>query len=93
MLSEGLKRELEMQRDLITRLREETAAKEARIRQLESLVAPRPTSRERLPPMEGFPGSMPPEIPSTNKLGKGDSRPPSAAIEVPPGIIEQEAMA
>lgn len=45
-----------MQRDLISRLREDTGAKDARIRQLESLVAPRPTSRERLPPMDGFPG-------------------------------------
>ena len=59
MLSEGLKRELEMQRDLIARLREDTAAKEARIRQLESMVAPRPISRERLPAMEGFAGSAP----------------------------------
>lgn len=63
MLSDGLKREMDMQRDLIARLREDTAAKEARIRQLESMVAPRPISRERLPAMEGFPGSAPLPLP------------------------------
>ena len=69
MLSEDLKREMEMQRDLISRLREDTAAKEARIRQLESMVAPRPISRERLPAMEGFPGSAPPLIPQLHVAG------------------------
>lgn len=61
-LSEGLKKEMDMQRDLIARLREDGMAKEARIRQLEGMVAPRPTSRERLPPMEGF--APPPRPPS-----------------------------
>ncbi|KAG1658747.1 hypothetical protein FOA52_000860 [Chlamydomonas sp. UWO 241] len=57
-LSDGLRKELEMQRELISRMREDTGAKDARIRQLESLVAPRPTSRERLPPMDGFATSV-----------------------------------
>jgi hypothetical protein len=33
--------------------------KEARIKQLEGMVVPRPMSRERLPPMDGF-GAPPP---------------------------------
>mmetsp|Transcript_22834 Transcript_22834/g.63112 ORF Transcript_22834/g.63112 Transcript_22834/m.63112 type:complete len:1547 (+) Transcript_22834:150-4790(+) len=52
-LVEGLKKELEMQRDLIYRLREDGATKVARIKQLETMVVPpRPLSRERLPPMD-----------------------------------------
>lgn len=51
---DSLKRELDMQKDLISRLRGELDAKEARIKQLETTVMPRPMSRERLPPMDGF---------------------------------------
>lgn len=73
-LSEGLRKELDMQRDLISRLREDAAAKEARIRQLEGCVAPRPTSRERLPPMEGFMGApLPPAATS--------AKPSSSALD------------
>ncbi|MEW5319195.1 MAG: hypothetical protein WDW38_010360 [Sanguina aurantia] len=56
-LSTDLKRELDIQRELISRLREDSASKEARIRSLEAMVVPRPMSRERLPPMEGFSSS------------------------------------
>ncbi len=86
-LSEGLKRELEIQRDLISRLREDTAAKEARIKQLESLVAPRPASRERLPPMEGFPGSVPPQ---QSILAKGASGSFSAAEPAAAAAAEEQ---
>jgi hypothetical protein len=41
-------------------------------------VAPRPTSRERLPPMDGFPGSAPPPLP-----------PPAARPET--GLLEPAA--
>ncbi|GLC59167.1 hypothetical protein PLESTB_001455600 [Pleodorina starrii] len=58
--AESLRRELDMQRDLIARLREEMMVKEARIKQLEAMVVPRPISRERLPPMDGFPAATPP---------------------------------
>lgn len=51
-------RELEAQRGLIGNLREEIKSKEERIAQLEAQIVPRPMSRERLPPMEGFPGSQ-----------------------------------
>lgn len=92
MLSEGLKRELEMQRDLIARLREELAAKEARVRQLESMVAPRPISRERLPAMEGFPGSAPPPPPRPppSPLPIMMDVPESALVDV---AMDVEAMA
>ena len=90
MLSEGLKREMEMQRDLIARLREDTAAKEARIRQLESMVAPRPMSRERLPAMEGFPGSAPSPPPPFPPAAIIIERPQSAMVEQG---LDVEAMA
>lgn len=38
-------------------LTSQSASKEARIRSLEAMVVPRPMSRERLPPMEGFSSS------------------------------------
>lgn len=47
-------REIDMQRDLISRLRTELENKEDRIAELEACVLPRPMSRERLPPMDGF---------------------------------------
>lgn len=47
-------RELEMQRDMIGKLREDIQWKEDRIAQLEAQIMPRPVSRERLPPMDGF---------------------------------------
>jgi predicted RNase H-like nuclease (RuvC/YqgF family) len=51
-------RELEMQREVIGKLRDDIRVKEERIGQLEAQIMPRPMSRERLPPMEGFgPGS------------------------------------
>lgn len=46
-----LKRELDIQRDLIGQLRQELSEKEARIILLEQTVIPRPASRERLPPV------------------------------------------
>jgi cilia- and flagella-associated protein 57 len=51
-------RQMDMQRDLIGKLREDIRAKEDRIAQLEAQIVPRPMSRERLPPMEGFPGAQ-----------------------------------
>jgi cilia- and flagella-associated protein 57 len=56
----GESRELEMQREMIGRLREEIRAKEERIGALEAQIMPRPMSRERLPPMDGFAGA--PEV-------------------------------
>jgi cilia- and flagella-associated protein 57 len=47
-------RDIQMQRNLIGKLREEIKVKEERIAQLEAQIVPRPMSRERLPPMEGF---------------------------------------
>ena len=47
-------RELQMQRDMIDKLRDEIKAKEERIAALEPQIMPRPMSRERLPPMDGF---------------------------------------
>lgn len=80
LLSDGLRKELDMQRELISRLREDMAARDARIRQLESMIAPRPTSRERLPPMDGFPGSLPPTGPASSIL----STPPMAPKALEP---------
>ena len=54
---EEFSREIEMQRDLIARLRAELESREDRIAQLEAQVMPRPMSREKLPPMEGFKGA------------------------------------
>eukprot|EP00951_Prasinocladus_malaysianus_P048765 scaffold662198_cov50-Prasinocladus_malaysianus.AAC.1 len=47
-------REVEMQRDLIQRLRNELLHCNQRIKELEEHVNKRPVSRERLPPMEGM---------------------------------------
>mmetsp|Transcript_36831 Transcript_36831/g.108610 ORF Transcript_36831/g.108610 Transcript_36831/m.108610 type:complete len:1386 (-) Transcript_36831:299-4456(-) len=77
---EGLRKELDMQRDLISRLREDTGAKDAKIRQLESLVAPRPTSRERLPPMDGFP--------AVGGVGGGGAQPPAERV---PSMLGKQA--
>ena len=51
-----LNREIQMQRDLIGQLRNELISKEDLIKQLMSgtQVHPRPVSREKLPPMDGF---------------------------------------
>lgn len=49
-----LRKEIDMQRELISRLREDIASKDQKIKQLEAIVHPRPVSRERLPPMDGF---------------------------------------
>ncbi len=54
---DGMRRELDMQRELIARLRSELDTRDARIRTLETTVVPRPMSRERLPPMDGFKGA------------------------------------
>uniref|UniRef100_A0A7S0YIJ8 Cilia- and flagella-associated protein 57 n=1 Tax=Polytomella parva TaxID=51329 RepID=A0A7S0YIJ8_9CHLO len=50
--TEAQRREMEIQRDLIQRLREDLVVKEQRIKTLEGMVVPRPMSRERLPPMD-----------------------------------------
>ena len=55
--SAATERELEVQRDMIGKLREEIRAKEDRIGALEAQIMPRPMSRERLPPMDGFAGA------------------------------------
>ena len=51
-----LSREIQMQRDMIGQLRNELLSKEELIKQLMagSQIAPRPVSREKLPPMDGF---------------------------------------
>lgn len=54
-----IRKEIEMQRELIARLREDIAAKDQKIKQLEAIVHPRPVSRERLPPMDGFKSDPP----------------------------------
>ncbi|GFH30821.1 uncharacterized protein HaLaN_29743, partial [Haematococcus lacustris] len=54
-MTEGLRKELDMQRELISRMRDDANAKQARIRQLEAMAAPRPMSRDRLPPMPAQP--------------------------------------
>lgn len=56
---EGIKRELDIQRDLIRQLRHELSAKESRIKMLEQTVVPRPVSRERLPPVSIGPDREP----------------------------------
>ncbi|GMH45741.1 hypothetical protein BSKO_13704 [Bryopsis sp. KO-2023] len=47
-----VKKEFEIQRDLIRQLRQEVSDKETRIKMLEQTVVPRPVSRERLPPVD-----------------------------------------
>lgn len=46
-----VRRELEMQREVIARLRDELSQKEARLKQFES-ISTRPSSRDKLPPMD-----------------------------------------
>lgn len=81
-LLDGLKRELEMQRDLISRLREDVAVKDTRIKQLEGMVVPRPMSRERLPPMDGFAAGGGAAVPT---LTKADSMSHMSRQDTPVG--------
>ncbi|KAL6752180.1 WD repeat domain 65-like protein [Haematococcus lacustris] len=46
-MTEGLRKELDMQRELISRMRDDANAKQARIRQLEAMAAPRPMTAAR----------------------------------------------
>jgi cilia- and flagella-associated protein 57 len=57
-------KELDSQRAAIMDLKEQVREKEERIAELEAQIVPRPMSRERLPPMDGFP-SMPDSIPDS----------------------------
>lgn len=79
-------REVEMQRDLIQRLRNELLHCNQRIKELEEHVNKRPVSRERLPPMEGMEPVLPkpPSRESQRSAQSREGKPPpvpSAAID------------
>uniref|UniRef100_A0A061RT72 Wd repeat-containing protein 65-like n=2 Tax=Tetraselmis sp. GSL018 TaxID=582737 RepID=A0A061RT72_9CHLO len=65
-------KEIEMQRDLIQRLRNELLHCNQRIKELEEHVNKRPVSRERLPPMEGMEPNIP--KPPSRDSQRGSSR-------------------
>jgi hypothetical protein len=86
-------REIEMQRDLIQRLRNELLHCNQRIKELEDHVSKRPVSRERLPPMEGMEPVLPkpPSRESQRMSISREGKPPipSSADPFPPGPLSQ----
>ena len=79
-------REVEMQRDLIQRLRNELLHCNQRIKDLEESVNKRPVSRERLPPMEGMEPVLPkpPSRESQRSAQSREGKPPAVPASGPP---------